>query len=66
MRKKCWWLESTFGTGKRSHGLGKSPYHGRKKTSIHNRLVGIVINLKRYVKLLSLEQDTTVRSPCPS
>ncbi len=54
-RKNRWGLEAGFGTGKKANGLAKTPYHGLEKTSLHNRLVGIVLNLKRLLKLVSLE-----------
>ena len=66
LRCARWGLEGTFGTAKGSHNLGKSPYHGLKKTSLHNRLVGIVINLKRFTKLLLQEQNTPVSYTCAS
>lgn len=51
-RRLRWNLEGGFGEAKRAHGLATTPYKGRKKTSIHNRMVFIVMNAKRLLKAL--------------
>ena len=66
LRKNRWGLEAGFGTGKKANGLGKTPYHGLEKTSLHNRLVGIVLNLKRLLKLASLGFIPAAPPPLPS
>lgn len=52
LHRARWRLEGRLGDGKNSHGLAYTPYHGLKKTSLHNRMVFIVLNLKRLIKLL--------------
>ena len=52
LRKARWGEESTFGTAKQSHGLIKTRYHGIRKVSFQNRIIYIVLNLKRLIKLL--------------
>lgn len=50
-RKGRWILEGKFGEAKNNHSLGKTPYIGLKKTSVHNKLVFTVLNLKRLIRL---------------
>ena len=52
LRRTRWRLEGNLGHGKTSHSLAQTPYHGLEKTSFHNRMVFIVLNLKRLIKLL--------------
>lgn len=51
-RKFRWVLEGKFGEAKVYHNLEKTPYHGLEKSSVHNRLVFTVLNLKRLIRLL--------------
>ena len=66
LRKNRWGLEAVFGTSKKAHGLAHTPYHGLEKTSIHNRLVGIVYNLKRLTKLVINGTVEPFPTPSPS
>ncbi len=50
-RKIRWGLEGRYGTGKGSHSLAVTPYHGLKKANFHNLMVFMVLNLKKFIKM---------------
>ena len=51
-RKLRWGLEAGFGTAKTAPGLKHTPYHGQDKANVHQALTFLMMNLKRWVKLL--------------
>lgn len=58
IRKARWGQEADYGIGKRAHCLTKTRYHGIKKISLFNRMIFIVMNVKRYIKDLFITGKT--------
>ena len=58
VRKARWGQEADYGIGKRAHCLTKTRYHGIKKISFFNRMIFLVMNVKRYIKQNSIAKRT--------
>lgn len=65
-RKKRWNLESRFGNGKHAHNLGITPYRGIEKAGVHHLLVGMVLNLKKLLKMQFFASLPASPAPLPS
>ena len=53
-------IERKFAEAKKYHGLRRSRYWGLAMMSIQTFMVGIVLNLKRWVRLKAIAQGTPV------